>query len=144
MINLRKKVSTASTTVRKTTRKPSYLTIARTIAKVAAEKKAKDITAYDLRKLTVIADSFILCTVFSEPQQKAVFNAVYEEIKKKGITPISTEGTFQDNWMVMDYGSVVFHIFKQKARDYYDLDGMWGDAPKLALGIKDEDTKDSE
>ncbi len=117
-------------------RKPSSLTVARAIARVAAEKKAKDIKAYDVEGLTLIADSFVLCTVMSEPQQKAVFNSVYEELKEKGITPLSTEGGFQDNWMVMDYGSVVFHIFRQKARDYYDLDGMWGDAPTLDLKFK--------
>jgi len=122
--------------VSKRRRKPSSLTVARAIARVAAEKKAKDIKAYDVEGLTLIADSFVLCTVMSEPQQKAVFNSVYEELKEKGITPLSTEGGFQDNWMVMDYGSVVFHIFRQKARDYYDLDGMWGDAPTLDLKFK--------
>lgn len=132
---MRKKTSTI-TSVRKTRR--SSLTIARAIARIASEKKARDIKAYNLEGLTLLADSFILCTVTSEPQQKAVFNAVYEGLKSKGIVPLSTEGSFQDNWMVMDYGSVVFHIFKQKARDYYDLDGMWGDAPKIELKLKEE------
>ncbi|MGC8738499.1 MAG: ribosome silencing factor [Candidatus Hydrogenedens sp.] len=134
---MRKKTSTVSN-VRKTIR--SSLTIARAIARIASEKKAKDIKAYNLEGLTLLADSFILCTVTSEPQQKAVFNAVYEGLKTKGIVPLSTEGSFQDNWMVMDYGSVVFHIFKQKARDYYDLDGMWGDAPKIELKLKEDKT----
>lgn len=132
---MRKKTSTVSG-ARKTRR--SSLTIARAIARIASEKKAKDIKAYNLEGLTLLADSFILCTVTSEPQQKAVFNAVYEELKTRGIIPLSTEGSFQDNWMVMDYGLVVFHIFKQKARDYYDLDGMWGDAPKIELKLKEE------
>jgi len=127
--------------VKKTRRSP--LTIARAIARIASEKKAKDIKAYNLEGLTLLADSFILCTVTSEPQQKAVFNAVYEGLKTKGIVPLSTEGTFQDNWMVMDYGSVVFHIFKQKARDYYDLDGMWGDAPKIELKLKEDKSKET-
>ncbi|HOQ33575.1 MAG TPA: ribosome silencing factor [Candidatus Hydrogenedens sp.] len=137
---MRKKTSTV-TSVKKTRRSP--LTIARAIARIASEKKAKDIKAYNLEGLTLLADSFILCTVTSEPQQKAVFNAVYEGLKTKGIVPLSTEGTFQDNWMVMDYGSVVFHIFKQKARDYYDLDGMWGDAPKIELKLKEDKSKET-
>jgi len=132
---LRKKASAISG-VRKTRR--SSITVAKTIARIASEKKAKDIRAYNLEGLTLLADSFILCTVMSEPQQKAVFNAVYEGLKEKGMVPLSTEGSFQDNWMVMDYGSVVFHIFKQKARDYYDLDGMWGDAPKIELKLKED------
>ncbi len=137
---MRKKTTTTGRT-RRTIR--SSLTITKTIAKIAAEKKAKDIKAYNLEGLTLIADSFILCTVTSDPQQKAVFNAVYEGLKEKGIVPLSTEGSFQDNWVVMDYGSVVFHIFKQKARDYYDLEGMWGDAPEIKLSIK-EDKKEEE
>lgn len=137
---MRKKTSTVSS-VRKTRR--SSLTIARAIARIASEKKAKDIKAYNLEGLTLLADSFILCTVTSEPQQKAVFNAVYEGLKAKGIIPLSTEGGFQDNWMVMDYGSVVFHIFKQKARDYYDLDGMWGDAPKIELKLKEDKSEET-
>ncbi len=135
---MRKKASTVTST-RKAKRRPSSLTIVKTIAKVAFDKKAKDIKAYNLKGLTLLADSFVLCTVMSEPQQKAVYNAVYEELKKKGIIPLSTEGTFQDNWMVMDYGSVVFHIFKPKAREYYDLDGMWGDAPLINLKLEEHD-----
>jgi len=136
---LRKKTSTISS-VKKTRR--SSLTIARDIARIASEKKAKDIRAYNLEGLTLIADSFILCTVTSKPQQKAVFDAVYEELKTKGIVPLSTEGSFQDNWMVMDYGSVVFHLFRQKARDYYDLDSMWGDAPSIELKLKENDKEE--
>ncbi len=136
---MRKKTSTVSS-VKRTRR--SSLTVARTIARIASEKKAKDIKAYNLEGLTLIADSFILCTVMSKPQQKAVFDAVYEELKAKGIVPLSTEGSFQDNWMVMDYGSVVFHIFRQKARDYYDLDGMWGDAPAIELKLKEDNKKE--
>lgn len=138
---MRKKASTVSST-RKAKRKPSALTVVKMIAKVAFEKKAKDIKAYNLKGLTLVADSFVLCTVLSEPQQKAVFNAVYEELKGKGIVPLSTEGTFQDNWMVMDYGSVVFHIFRPKAREYYDLDGMWGDAPLIDLKLGEDEKKD--
>jgi len=136
---LRKKTSTVSSVKRI---RRSSLTIARAIAKIASEKKAKDIKAYNLEGLTLIADSFILCTVMSKPQQKAVFDAVYEELKTKGIVPLSTEGSFQDNWMVMDYGSVVFHIFRQKARDYYDLDSMWGDAPAIELKLKEDNKKE--
>ncbi len=138
---MRKKSSTVSSK-RGAKRKPSALTVVKTIAKVAFEKKAKDIKAYNLKGLTLVADSFVLCTVLSEPQQKAVFNAVYEELKEKGIVPLSTEGTFQDNWMVMDYGSVVFHIFRPKAREYYDLDGMWGDAPLINLKLEEDEKKD--
>ncbi|MCX8065019.1 MAG: ribosome silencing factor [Candidatus Hydrogenedentes bacterium] len=140
---MRKKASAVSQT-RKKRRRLSSLSIVKTIVKVAFEKKAKDIKAYNLEGLTLIADCFVLCTVMSEPQQKAVFNAVYEELKEKGIVPVSTEGAFQDNWMVMDYGAVVFHIFRAKAREYYDLDGMWGDAPLISLKLEEDKRENSE
>ena len=108
------------------------------VASVAAEHKATDIIAYDVRGLTVIADSFVLCSVASEPQMKAVFNAVRREMKAIGVRPLHAVGKASDAWVVLDFGAVVFHAFREEARKYYDLDGLWGDAPQFDLGL-DED-----
>lgn len=105
------------------------------IASLAADKKAREIKAYDVRGLTLVADSLLLCTVTSEPQMKAVFNAVYEGMKNIGVAPLRTEGAHGDGWVVMDYGIVIFHIFRERARSFYDLDGMWADAPELPLNL---------
>ncbi len=106
------------------------------IAEIAADGKAQAIKAYDVRGLTVIADDFVMCTATSEPQCKAVFNAVKDGMKEIGIAPLHAEGTPQNEWLVLDYGDVIFHIFREQARDFYDLDGLWGDAPQIELDLE--------
>ncbi len=110
---------------------PDFLPKTRRIAVIALDHKAKDVRAYDVRELTVIADSFVICTVTSEPQFKAVCNAVRSEMKEIGVAPLRTEGTYHGGWYVIDYGAVIVHVFREEARTFYDLDGLWGDAPEV-------------
>lgn len=105
------------------------------IAHLVADKKAKDIKAYDVRGLTVVADAFLICTATSEPQLKAVYNSVKEGMKDAGVPVLRTEGTFHSGWVLLDYGDVIFHIFREQARDFYDLDGMWGDAKEIKVDV---------
>lgn len=114
-----------------------FVVTTRRIAVLAAGKKAKDIKAYDVRGLTLLADTFVLCSVMSEPQLKAVYHTVHDEMKAVGEGPLRSEGAFQDGWLIMDFGSVIFHIFRESARLFYDLDGMWGDAPAIALNLEE-------
>jgi ribosome-associated protein len=87
---------------------PDFLPNTIRIAEYAAEHKARDIKAYDLRGLTVIADVFVIC---------------------------SAEGDPSVGWLLIDFGNIVVHVFREKARAFYDLDGLWGDAPEIELGI---------
>jgi len=93
------------------------------LADLALEKKALDVKAYHVTGLTLTADALVLCTVSSEPQLKAVFNAVKEGMKLAGVRPICTEGGYQDNWLIIDFGDILFHIFREQAREFYDRDG---------------------
>jgi ribosome-associated protein len=83
------------------------------IAELAAQRKAINLHAYNVHGLTVLADSLVLCSASSEPQMRAIFDSV-----KEGM---------------MDYGHVIFHVFREEAREFYDLDGFWGDAPEIKL-----------
>ena len=105
------------------------------LAALAAKHKALDIRAYDVRGLTLIADCFLICSASSEPQVKAIFNSVKEGMGEIGLKPIHTEGTPRAGWLVLDYGTIIFHIFREETRDFYDLDGLWGDAPQIELDI---------
>jgi ribosome-associated protein len=105
------------------------------IAALAAEYKASDLRAYDVHELTVVADAFVVCSVHSEPQLRAVFNGVKEGMKELGVAPLHTEGTVQGYWLVMDYGDIIVHIFREEARRFYDLDDLWGDAPEIELAL---------
>jgi ribosome-associated protein len=110
------------------------------IATLAADKKAADIKAYDVRGLTLIADTFVICTAHSTPQIKAVFNGVKDGMKEIGIPPLHSEGadgTFSSDWLLMDYGAILVHVFRDKSREFYDLDGMWADAKEIPLGLED-------
>ena len=105
------------------------------MADLAAEKKAVEIKAYDLRGLTLVADAFILCTVTSDPQMRAVYNSIREGMKEVSVAPFNVEGTHQDGWLLLDYSAVIVHIFKPEARAFYDLDGLWADAVEIPLEL---------
>ncbi len=117
---------------------PDILPNARRIASIAQKFRAKSIEGYDVRELTVLADCFLMCSVTSEPQLKAVYNGVREGMKEIGLLPLHAEGEISSNWLVLDYGVIIFHIFRERAYDFYDLGGLWGDAPLLDLDL-DED-----
>ena len=107
------------------------------IASIAFDFKAKDIAAYDVRGLTLVSDSFVMCSATSEPQFKAIMNGVRMGMKEIGVNPLHIEGTTQGGWILMDYGNIIFHIFREEAREYYDLDGLWGDAARIELDISE-------
>lgn len=115
--------------------KDQFLPNARRIASKAYDFKAKSIKAYDVRELTTLADCFLMCYVTSEPQLKAVYNGIREAMKEIGVPPLHAEGKISGNWLVLDYGTVLCHIFRESAYDFYDLDGLWGDAPVVDLDL---------
>lgn len=108
----------------------------RRVAELAAEHKALNIKAFDVRELTLIADSFVICSAQSEPQMKAVLNAVREGMKAVGVRTLGAEGEPGSGWAVLDYGSTIFHLFRVEAREFYDLDALWGDAPEIDLQLE--------
>jgi ribosome-associated protein len=75
----------------------------------------------------------MICTVQSEPQMKAVTNAVQDGMKSVGVAPLCVEGDASSGWVLMAYSTIILHIFRADARTHYDLDGFWGDAPKIEL-----------
>jgi len=105
------------------------------VAAAAAGKKARDIKGILVAGLTLIADAFVLCTVNSEPQLKAVTNATREAMRDAGYVIRCMEGDHRCGWMVVDFGDVILHIFRDQARVFYDLDRMWGDAPEICLNL---------
>lgn len=114
---------------------PDFLPNTRRVAALAADHKAYDLRAYDVRTVTIMADSFVVCSAKSEPQAKAILNGVKEGMKEIGVRALHTEGRPDSAWMVLDYGDIILHIFREEARAYYDLDGLWGDAPVIDLEL---------
>jgi ribosome-associated protein len=94
------------------------------------EHQAADIVMLDLREITPLADYFVICTAESERQAKALQEILREELKNEHKTrPLSTEGEPASGWTLLDYNSVVVHIFSTQTRAYYRLEELWKAAP---------------
>ncbi|MEE1044070.1 MAG: ribosome silencing factor [Olegusella sp.] len=113
------------------------LELARTAAMAADDKKATDIVAIDLSGESDVCDYFVICTVANKPQADAVLDAVEEKVRLNcNEKPLSVEGRAGSNWTLLDYGAVVVHVFRPEARDYFRLESLWGDAPRVDLGLE--------
>jgi ribosome-associated protein len=82
----------------------------------------------DLRSVSLLADYFIICSGESERQVKAISNEITERTKEEGIRPLHIEGDSASGWLLVDYGSVIVHVFSPIMRDYYQLERLWSDA----------------
>ncbi|MCX6563977.1 MAG: ribosome silencing factor [Candidatus Aminicenantes bacterium] len=99
--------------------------------KAAQAKKAEEVQVLDLREAASFTDYFIILHGNSSRQNAALSEAIAQELKKDGVRPLGVEGTAHGEWILMDYGFFVVHVFSKQARDYYLLDRLWGDAAKL-------------
>ncbi len=100
----------------------------------ASEKKALNLVAIDLRKITEFTEFFIIASGTNTRQVQAICDEIEEKLKKDhGIRPTRMEGYHTAEWILMDYGDFVVHVFEQKAREFYDLDRLWRDAQKVEL-----------
>jgi ribosome-associated protein len=105
--------------------------LAITIAAHAADKKASDIVALDLREVAGYTDFFVICSGNTDRQAKAIHDAVHLGLKKQdGLLPRRVEGVSEARWILMDYLDVVVHIFTPDTRDFYRLESLWGDVPR--------------
>jgi ribosome-associated protein len=108
--------------------------LAKKIVKFALEKKADDVQLLDLRKISPMTDFFIVCSGSSDVQVKAIADSVIEGCKKNDIEIYHVEGYESLRWVLIDLVDVVLHIFQPEVRAYYQLERLWGDAPKEKFG----------
>lgn len=109
-------------------RRTKYL--AKKIIKFVLSKKAEDVHLLDIRKISPLADFFIICSGVSDVQVKAIADAVIEGCEKNGIEIYHVEGYESLGWVLIDFVDVVLHIFQPEVRAYYQLERLWGDAPR--------------
>ena len=110
---------------------PSGLELAKEIARIARDNKSEDVTVFDLRRISQVMDFSVICTGTSDRQMRTVVDRVVEHGRKMGERPFGLCGYESANWIVIDYVDVVLHIFSRPFRMYYDLELLWGDAPRL-------------
>jgi ribosome-associated protein len=102
-------------------------------AGAADEKKAQDIAVLRLSAITEFTDYFIICAGNSTRQTQAIADAVIEELKRVKTRPLHTEGYSNAEWILIDYGAFVVHIFTEESRSFYDLERLWRDAEKVVI-----------
>lgn len=94
------------------------------------DKKARDIVALDLRNLASFTDYFIICSGTSRRQVQALAQHLEEKLADLGLKPLGVEGAQEGLWILLDYNDVIIHIFHQPWREFYDLEGLWLEAPR--------------
>lgn len=100
-------------------------------ARIADAKKAEDILIFDVRSLTFITDFFVICNGSNKRQLQSIASEIELRLHSQGIRGAGIEGYADGRWILMDYGDVVIHLFDRGMRHFYDLELLWGDAPKL-------------
>jgi ribosome-associated protein len=107
-------------------------------AVAASDKKAFQIVGFEVSELTSYADQLLICSGASERQVGAIADAIGRRLRDAGLRPRHVEGSSGSDWVLMDYGDFVVHIFTEERRTYYGLDSLWGDAPKIDVGDLEE------
>lgn len=101
---------------------------------LADSKKAENLVVLDLRKVSSVTDYFVLCTGTSEPHLRAIVDHIGETVERDaGLKPNALDGTTQAGWVVLDYFDVMIHVMRADQREKYDLESLWGDAPRLRV-----------
>jgi len=112
----------------------SGLELAQRCVQFALDKKALDPIILDLRKVSSICDYLVVCSAQSEPQIKAIATGVEKSLKEDfGRESLAMDGFPTSQWVVIDYGDVMFHIFHEQKRPVYALEDLWSDAPQVAI-----------
>lgn len=100
-------------------------------ARAAADKKASDVVVLEVRDLIVITDYFVIASGATERQVRTIVDSVEKALAEKGFKPLRREGMEQGRWALLDFVDIVVHVFTSEERDYYELERLWKDAPRL-------------
>lgn len=130
MSSLEKQIGSARKAKKRATSNPAHVLAAHAVDAML-DKKAHDVTVMDMRDVSGVADYFVMCTGDSDIQVKAIADEIRERIKSEcQERPWHTEGAGHHQWVLLDYVDVVAHIFDHERRGFYDLERLWGDAPR--------------
>ena len=117
--------------------------LARAAAAAATDKQAQDVVAFDVSDQLVITDVFVVCSGTSQPQIRAIKDAVEEKLLALGAKPLRREGEREGRWVLLDYGDVVIHVQLAEERVHYALERLWKDCPLVDLELPEPDVTGS-
>ena len=100
-------------------------------ARAAAAKQATDVMILDVGSVIVITDFFVIATGSSDRQVKTIVDEVEKALRDRGVKPVRREGETEGRWVLLDYVDMVVHVFAEEERDYYSLERLWSDAPRV-------------
>ena len=109
------------------------LQLATSIAKVLDTKKAANVKVLKVRDLTVLTDYFVIANGTSTTHVKSLAEEVEFQLEQQGVKTLRTEGYDAKNWILLDYGTVIVHVFYPQAREFYDLEHLWADAEECDI-----------
>jgi len=118
-------------------------------ARIADDKKAQDIVVIDVAEMLAVIGYFVICTGNSVPQVKMLAEEIEAGLKKAGLPVIGREGVTEAKWILLDCGDVVIHVMQPEQREFYRLEKLWGEAPRVSLpsdapGAAKDAAKDSD
>ncbi|WP_457567680.1 ribosome silencing factor [Desulfurobacterium sp.] len=103
----------------------------KTALKAASDKKAEEPAILDLRELSTLTDFFLIVSSSSDIHGRTIADEITKKLKEKGVLPINVEGYDSGNWILIDYGDMIVHIFRPETRELYGLENLWIDAPRI-------------
>jgi ribosome-associated protein len=112
--------------------------LAELCAQKCLEKKGENVVILDLENRSSVADYFVICSGYSDRQVSAIAENVAQEIGKAGVKALSREGMVDGRWALIDFGSVIVHVFRDQMRDFYSLESLWQDAPRINVQEEEE------
>ena len=125
-----------------TTQSPLDLNLIQFIAEAAWSKKARDIIAFDVRKTVFYTDVMVICSGTSDRHVRAISEHIEAAAGEAGLPLPSSEGRTHGRWVLMDFGEVTVHVFYELLREVYDLERLFGDAPRLTVSLKTNSNDD--
>lgn len=115
---------------------PQSEALARRLAELSDSKKAEDVVVLDMRELVSYTDFLTICTARNERQARAIVDEVRLQVKREmGLLPGGVDAAGTDGWVVLDYLDCVLHVFTVEARERYELEDLWREAPRLPLDL---------
>lgn len=111
--------------------------VVKVAAKALSDKKGKDIKVLKTDKLTTLCDYFVICTGTSSTHIKSLTDELDKQMSEAGEPPLRREGYRGGSWVLLDFGSVIVHLFSEQARSFYDLEHLWADAEDVTASVLD-------
>lgn len=113
----------------------SYKT-AEHMARLALERKAENVLILDMTRISGLCDHFVICSAASKTRARTIAEFVESEMKKENVRLVHRDGFKESDWIVLDFSDIVMHVFLADLRKYYDLESLWGDAPRRVISDK--------